>query len=146
MRLLIRTAVGAKRPTIKTGFTKELFLRLNPPFPPVKLLQFDGCKTGDKVALELNFIFFRQQWISDIIEDFEDGSTWCFVDRGVKLPFFLSAWQHRHSVIDLAQGSEIVDDIEFSTGLKLVDLLMYPVLYLQFLYRKPIYKSVFKAD
>ncbi|MFT4736454.1 MAG: ligand-binding SRPBCC domain-containing protein [Cyclobacteriaceae bacterium] len=146
MRLVIKTAVGAKRPAIKTGFTKELFLSLNPPFPPVKLLQFDGCKTGDKVALELNFIFFRQQWISDIIEDSEGGSTWCFVDRGIKLPFFLSTWQHRHSVIDLMQGSEIIDDIEFSTGLKFVDLLMYPVLYLQFLYRKPIYKSVFKAE
>ncbi len=144
VRIQIATKVGASRDAVKAGFTKELFLSLNPPFPPVKLLEFGGCKTGDKVSLELNFIFFKQHWVSDIIEDNEDASGWYFVDKGIKLPFFLKRWQHRHVVKDSPDGSLIIDDIHFSTGTILSDLFMYPLLFGQFLYRKPIYKKLFK--
>lgn len=144
MRLKIATQVKASLPQVQAGFTKELFLALNPPFPPVKLLQFDGCKKGDKVALELNFILFKQQWISDITDDQDDGKNWFFIDQGVKLPFFLESWKHHHAVESNELGSLVIDDITFSTGTILLDLLMYPALFLQFLYRKPIYKKRFR--
>lgn len=144
MQLTIRTQVKASLDQVERGFTQDLFLSLNPPFPPVKLLNFDGCKTGDKVVLELNFILFKQQWVSDITEDFRDESSWYFVDVGTKLPFFLKKWQHHHGVKKTDAGSMIIDDITFSTGTILSDLLMYPFLYGQFLYRKPIYKKKFR--
>lgn len=146
MKLRISTNVNASLQAVKKGFTKDLFLSLNPPFPPVRLLQFDGCKEGDKVALELNFIFFKQQWVSDITEDSEDEKEWFFLDEGIRLPFFLKSWKHRHVVEEEGSGSRIIDDITFSTGTILTDLLLYPALLGQFLYRKPIYRKVFKSS
>lgn len=145
MRLRIVTLVKASLQQVKKGFDQELFLTLNPPFPPVKLLQFDGCKAGDLVALELNFLLFKQQWVSKITDDYEDDRSWVFVDEGEKLPFFLKRWRHEHQVISAKKGSEIVDQIHFSSGYALIDIFLYPVLYLQFLYRKPIYKKIFRV-
>ncbi|MEQ8581904.1 MAG: hypothetical protein RIC30_16820 [Marinoscillum sp.] len=143
MRIVIRTSVSADLKEVKQGFTEQLFLSLNPPFPPVKLLRFDGCEKGDQVALELNFLLFKQQWISEITESADRTGSWSFVDVGRKLPFFLRTWEHRHVVIQVGKGAEIVDDIRFSTGALLSDVLLYPVLWAQFLYRKPIYKKWF---
>jgi len=145
MRLAIKTTVSAGIPRIKQGFTDELFLKLNPPFPPVKLLQFDGCKTGDKVHLELNFILFKQEWISVITEDYQSENEWFFIDEGTKLPFFLKKWKHHHRIFKVSEDqSVIIDDFTYSTGTLLTDLLLYPALFLQFVYRKPIYRRVFK--
>ncbi|MFK7953307.1 MAG: hypothetical protein AB8B73_10720 [Ekhidna sp.] len=144
MNIQIKTKVGASLEKVKSGFTEDLFLSLNPPFPPVKLQQFDGCKAGDKVKIELNFILFKQLWVSDIVEDKLDDNSWYFLDIGVQLPFFLSKWRHHHGVEKTDSGSVIIDDITFSTGMILTDILMYPLLYGQFLYRKPIYKRRFK--
>lgn len=143
MRLRLETSVESTLEEVKLGFNEELFLKLNPPFPPVRLLQFDGCKVGDKVSLELNFLLFKQNWISDITEDYETESEWVFVDVGSKLPFFLSSWTHRHIVVKEGESAKIVDDIQFATGTLLTDLLFYPALFFQFLYRKPIYKRIF---
>ncbi len=144
MRLRIKTLVKAPLSSVKDGFTQELFLALNPPFPTVKLIRFDGCKTLDIVSLELNFVFFRQEWTAEITDDTLSKDRWMFVDEGVKLPFFLKAWKHKHEVIVKEKAScYIVDDIRYATGTLLTDLVMYPVLYLQFLYRKPIYKRFF---
>ena len=145
MRLIIRTKVESYFLDVKSGFTEDLFLALNPPFPPVKLRKFDGCSKGDEVQLELNFILFKQSWHSDITYDLTDDTTFQFIDVGVKLPFFLKSWKHHHVVNKINENtSEIIDDITFSSPLWLLDLLLYPALYLQFLYRKPVYKKVFK--
>jgi len=145
MNLRIETRVNASLDQVKEGFTKDLFLKLNPPFPPVKLLEFGGCKQGDKVALELNFIFFKQLWVSDITEDHETKDRWFFVDEGTKLPFFLKTWKHHHEVQKGEVGAAIIDYITFTTGTLLSDLLMYPALLGQFLYRKPIYRKIFNG-
>lgn len=131
---------------VKEGFTKDLFLSLNPPFPPVKLLEFGGCRAGDKVVLELNFILFKQRWVSDIIEDYESDIQWYFIDIGKKLPFFLKSWKHVHEVKAVDSHSIIIDNITYTTGTLLTDMLMYPLLLLQFFYRKPIYKRIFNSE
>lgn len=143
MKITIKTRVNSDLQKVKSGFTEELFLSLNPPFPPVKLLEFGGCQTGDVVSLQLNFILFKQTWTSHIIEDGKSEQQWHFVDQGVKLPFFLKSWTHRHVVRKGVKGSVIMDDITYTTGTLITDLLMYPVLLGQFLYRKPVYKKIF---
>lgn len=144
MHLKIKTAVASSLEEVKQGFNQELFLKLNPPFPPVRLVKFDGCKAGDEVSLELNFLLFKQLWVSDIVEDKHEQEQWYFVDEGRKLPFFLKSWKHIHRVEVSGDGAIIIDDISFSTGTIFTDWLMYPALYFQFLYRKPIYKKVFR--
>lgn len=144
MHIVIHTRVKSSLSEVKSGFNENLFLSLNPPFPPVKLLEFGGCSTGDMVSLQLNFLLFKQTWTSEITEDGDANGEWYFVDQGVKLPFFLRKWTHRHIVRKRGDSAEIIDDITYSTGTLLTDVLMYPVLMGQFLYRKPIYQKVFQ--
>lgn len=143
MHIKISTRVSAPFEKVMNGFDQNLFQRLNPPFPPVKLLRFDGSKKGDLVSLQLNFIFFKQNWTSEITDEHNSKGHFYFVDQGVELPFFLKQWRHKHVVNAVAGGSEIVDDIYFRTPFRLFDIIMYPVLWLQFMYRKPIYKKYF---
>ena len=143
MKIYIATLVKQKPEIVINQFNKELFMALAPPGIKVELTRFDGCIKNDEVHLVLDFIFFKQKWNSLIIDNGKDEKGIFFVDQGIKLPFFLKRWKHIHRVDYSQDGSKIVDDITFSTGLILTDLLMYPILYLQFLYRKPIFRKKF---
>ncbi len=143
MKLTIRTSVKAPLDAVWAGFDRRLFDRLSPPFPPVRVLRFDGCLTGDVVSLELNFLLFKQVWNSDIIDQQTTAGEIFFIDEGVKLPFFLSAWHHKHRLIKEGTGTIIADEIDFQTPSRLLDYLFYPLMWAQFAYRKPIYRSIF---
>jgi len=144
--MTITTKVDENFLNVKAGFTEKLFLALNPPFPKVSLLQFDGCKKGDIVSLELNFIFFKQVWKSLITEDETSKNEFRFVDEGTNMPFFFKYWRHHHRVIADGNSSRIVDDITFKTPILIPAFLVYPALYLQFLYRRPVYKRYFQTS
>ena len=143
MKIKIDTLVSQPLKVVKEGFTGDLFLQLTPPFPKVKLLKFDGCLTGDIVSMELNFILFRQTWISEIIEDQSTDKSFYFIDQGTKLPFFLRYWQHKHLLSDQGGSTLITDDISYKTPFIILDWLMYPLLYWQFKQRSPVYRKVF---
>lgn len=146
MHIKISTEVNAAFHRVSTGFNEELFRALNPPFPPVKLERFDGSKTGDIVSLELSFVFFKQKWVSEIVEDNAYDDFAYFIDVGRQLPFFLRYWRHKHVIKRTErERSLIIDDIEFKTGTWITDLVMYPLLMSQFLYRKPIYRRFFRS-
>lgn len=144
MNIEISTKVNQNLLKVWEGFNLELFSKLAPPFPPVVVKEFGGCLKGDKVHLELNFILFKQDWISDIVDQKRTESEIYFIDEGTKLPFFLSYWQHKHRLVKDDEGTLIIDEIQFKTPTILTDYLFYPLMYLQFLYRKPIYKKVFE--
>ena len=144
MKINISTSVDKNYREVKEGFTEKLFQKLSPPFPPVKLLRFDGSSKGDIVSLELNFLIFRQKWTSEITADHTDEKEFFFIDEGIELPFFLKKWKHKHRVIKQGKGSLIKDEIEYQGKFGLMSLLLFPLLYGQFLYRKPIYKRFFK--
>lgn len=143
MKITIETHVEQGYLEVKKGFDKTLFTKLSPPFPPVKLIRFDGSTTGDLIILELNFIFFKQNWTSEIIEDRTDEKEFYFVDKGVELPFFLKKWTHRHRIIKDGENAIIRDEIEYKAPFLILTWLLYPVMLLQFAYRKPIYKRIF---
>lgn len=145
MRIKVKTDVHASLERVRAGFTKDLFLLLNPPFPSVKIRRFDGCKRGDRVNLELNFLFFKQAWESLITENIDTEREFSFLDEGVALPFFLKSWKHHHLVIRDNGKTWIIDDIHFSTPFVVTNYLLYPILYLQFLYRKPVYRKFFNS-
>ncbi|WP_247235385.1 hypothetical protein [Telluribacter sp. SYSU D00476] len=145
MRLHIHTPVSAPIRKVWEGFDKSLFLKLSPPFPPVRLLRFDGSHKGDTVSLELNFFLFQEQWTSLITEQESDQEEIFFIDKGIKLPFFLKYWRHKHRLLRQGTGTVIADEIEYRTPFILFDYLMYPVFWAQFAYRKPIYRKVFQS-
>ena len=144
MQFQITTFVKQQPSKVFAGFTQELFLRLAPPFPRIKLKRFDGCAVGDVVSVELNFIFFRNQWESLITAQAITEKEIYFIDEGKKLPFFLRAWQHTHRIVQQGTGSIIIDAIVYKSPFWLLDYVLYPMMYLQFAYRKPIYKRVFR--
>lgn len=146
MEIIIKTHVEQDFLSVKEGFNETLFKKLSPPFPPVKLLRFDGSKKGDLVSLELNFIFFRQKWVSKIIEDKTTKEEFYFIDQGVELPFFLKYWKHKHRILKEGENSIIQDEISFKAPFILLTWLLYPAMLLQFGYRIPIYKKIFKKN
>lgn len=143
MKLIVETEVGQDYLKVKDGFTESLFLKLNPPFPPVKLLRFDGSETGDLVSLELNFLLFKQKWTSKITDHHFNENEFFFIDEGVELPFFLKSWKHKHRLIKKGNHCLIRDEITYESNNSVFTKLLFPVLKGQFLYRKPIYKKVF---
>lgn len=145
MKITFETRVAQDYLAVKNGFDQTLFQELSPPFPPVKLLRFDGSSTGDLVVLELNFLLFKQRWTSEIIEAATDDQEFYFVDVGIELPFFLKSWQHKHRIIKTESGAIIRDEIDFNAPFWFLSLLLYPALWAQFALRKPIYKRVFKS-
>ncbi len=149
MHLILKTLVRQPVPMVWAGFDRSLFDRLSPPFPPVDVVRFDGCLPGNVVHLRLNFFLFRQDWISSIVDQqtlptADRPDEIFFVDEGTQLPFFLRYWRHRHRLLrDASGGTLIVDDVTFQSPFRLMDYLLYPVLWLQFAYRKPVYRAVF---
>ncbi len=144
MKINFSTSVEQGYLDVKAGFTEALFKKLSPPFPPVRLLRFDGSQKGDIVSLELNFLLFRQKWTSEITADQTTDLEFYFVDEGIELPFFLKKWTHKHRVISSGIGSIIRDEIEYEAPFGVLTLLLFPVMWLQFAYRGPIYKRIFK--
>ena len=144
MHLLLKTRVDPAPSVVWAGFDRALFSQLSPPFPPVKIVRFDGCRTGDIVQLRLNFLLFRQDWISRVVDQQTTDNEIYFIDEGDRLPFFLSYWHHRHRLLRVSgKHTLIVEDITFRTPFRLTDYLLYPLLWLQFAYRKPVYRRVF---
>ena len=144
MKLKLTTRVEQPPQQVWAGFNEQLFKELAPPFPKIKLLRFDGSTTGDIVEVELNLVLFKQIWQSLIVDHGQDGSSVWFVDEGKRLPFFLRSWRHHHLIEADGSGSTITDDIEFRSPNLLLDYLLLPSLWLQFAYRKPVYRRVFK--
>jgi ligand-binding SRPBCC domain-containing protein len=143
MKIIIETPVNQDYLQVKEGFNETLFKKLSPPFPPVKLLRFDGSTKGGLVTLELNFIFFKQKWTSEIMEDQTTDKEFYFIDKGIELPFFLKNWTHKHRIVKDGENSIIRDEIDYQAPFWILTLLLYPAMLLQFAYRKPIYKKIF---
>lgn len=145
MHILIKTIVGQEINNVYEGFDKDLFLKLKPPGLSMKLLRFDGSEKGDIVQLELNFLLFKQKWTSTITKSEKSDDEIYFVDEaeGKELPFFLKKWKHKHRLIKDGDGTQIIDDIEYKSPFGF-NLVLYPLLYLQMAYRKPIYRKTFR--
>ena len=146
MQVTLRTAVSQLPTQVMAGFTRELFVALAPPFPKLRLLRFDGCHTGDRVEIELDTLVKRLSWTSLIVDDgVQPDGTHFFVDEGQVLPPPLRFWRHRHLIQPGANGgSVIVDALEYRTASRLLDAVLYPAMWAQFAWRRPIYRRWFR--
>ena len=146
MHVTLHTAVTQPPAVVMAGFTRELFVALAPPFPRLRLLRFDGCRTGDRVEIELDTLVKRLPWTSLIVDDgVQPNGTHFFVDEGQILPPPLRFWRHRHLIQPGPKGgSVIVDALEYRTASRLLDFLIYPAMWAQFAWRRPIYRRWFR--
>lgn len=146
MNITIETPIQRPAEEVWKGFTEELFLKLSPPFPKLKLNRFDGCQVGDEVHLELDFGVYSSKWVSYIVEQADTAHEIYFIDVSENLPFPLQKWKHKHRILKTSSSTcTILDDIEYFTFSKLADALIYPAMWAQFAYRQPIYKSFFEG-
>ena len=143
MRITIPVLVRQPPEVVWANFNETLFRKLSPPFPPARLLRFDGSMPGDEVHVELNFGVFRQTWVSIITEQRQTLEEIYFVDEGVKLPFFLRFWRHKHRIVRDGTGSRVIEEIEYRAPFRWMDYALWPAMYAQFAYRKPVYRRVF---
>lgn len=144
MQIKITTKVNMGVAKVAHGFDVELFKKLNPPWAPAVVLQFDGCKTGDWVKLKLGFSWLGLKWYSRIAQHQVDlPHKWSFVDVGVRLPFFLKTWEHSHLVENANGTTHITDLINYQTPWFVPAKILHPFLVAIFKYRKPVYQKTF---
>jgi len=144
MRILLDSLVKFSFEKVSADFGDELFQFLLPPKFVASLIAYEGSKPGSKVHIRFK-LPFPSDWISIIKSEVRDSEKYIFVDEGEKLPFGLKNWKHIHSVIKVDEKqTRILDDMNFSTGYKIFDLFMYPMLYLSFYPRKKMYKKYFE--
>jgi ligand-binding SRPBCC domain-containing protein len=143
MKIKISTSVGQDYKTVFSKFDVDLFKKLKPKFTAIKVLRFDGCQKGDEVHVELNILGFKKTWKALITENNADENEIYFVDEGLQLPKPLKKWRHEHKIVKFIDNSIIIDNIAYYTSNALLDILFYPILYLQFYLRKSVYKSYF---
>ena len=139
MNISLRSKVKTELRVVQEHFNEDLFRYLLP--PGGQLIEFGGSKKNDYVHLKLPIV---GEWLSEIIEDGSTKDRYYFIDVGRKLPFPLKSWRHIHELQREGKHTVIADNITFSTGTLLMDLLFYPILYLSFRPRVWQYKSYFK--
>lgn len=143
MKVQLKTTVKGNYKTILARFDRALFEALAPKQARMEIVEFTGSRKGDRV--HIRFLSpLKAEWVSLITEDVETDSEAWFTDEGVKLPFPLTCWKHRHIVRKITEDTScIIDDITFKGPGGLLTLLLYPFIFLGFYPRKKIYRAYF---
>jgi ligand-binding SRPBCC domain-containing protein len=141
MKFAIKTRVQQAFAEADKSFTKEYLTKLNPEFPPFKILRYDGTNDGDEIHVQLNFGLFKQNWTYQIKNKTDTMSEWSFVDEAITTPFFLKYWHHQIKMEPVAGHMLISDTVIFKSPFLLLDYALFPWLYVHFLYRRPIYRK-----
>jgi len=147
MKIVIQSSPVPLPPEkIFAGFGLELFRRLNFPLTPLQVIRFDGCILHGITHVKIGIPPLAVEWIGLNTELQQQTDEIFFVDEGQKLPFFLRYWRHKHRIILTAPGQSVIrDEVEFRSAGKLAEMLLYPLLWMQFAWRIPIYRKYFTS-
>ena len=138
----IQTKIGASMSFVWSQFNEALLKKISPPFPKVNIQRFDGCSKGDLVILEINLLFMKVIWSSEITYSHQDSNQSVFVDEGIKVPFGINMWRHEHSIIKIDESRCYIQDfITYKTSNVFLDIILFPFLWGMIFYRKPFYKK-----
>lgn len=145
MRLLIKTRVSGNYQKVFAGFDESLLLKLTPPGMKLRLVKADPPdQVGGGIHLHVTVLgIIRQEWKNDFHSHEIKENECHFVDVGRLMPFPFKYWRHDHRVQRDGDNARIVDDITYRCRLKLLEWLVFPIVWLQFRYRRPIYRRHF---
>jgi ligand-binding SRPBCC domain-containing protein len=143
MKIYIEIPVKSNAEKVIRNFNIDLFRKLKPPLTSLKILRYDGNQKGDEVHLKIGVLFFKSTWFSKISDTWNHNKEWGFEDRGIKLPFFLKSWKHKHRISKLKNSCIIIEDIDFEPKWRIFRSLIRHILYLQFKTRKKVYQREF---
>ncbi len=142
MNLKFENTVNFSFNKVVKNIGKDMFMALNPPWNPMKLLRFDGTKVSDEVHLELNLGIKNVPWISKIVKSELNDVEFNFIDIGLKILPGMKSWHHQHIFRKIDNDKTlIIDDISFETENGFLDLLYRNLISIQFLYRRYAYKN-----
>ena len=144
MQFSVSSPVNAGFQHVISRFDKDLFTHLLPSFPLIKLLLFEGTAVGNILRLRLYFSAWSMDWDTRIIERHANEKEVYFIDQGIRLPFFLVYWEHKHRIIKKDQTTLIMDEITYRSGNALLGYLVYPILKASFVARKKGYRTFFE--
>jgi acyl-CoA thioesterase-1 len=148
MRFYQKTSVLGDVHSVFSAFNVDLFKALKPPFVTLEVLEFGGCRTGDKISLKVS----GQTWKGRIIRHQIHPEESFFTDIGEEMPWPLKTWEHTHRVCQsapcpqtLKPQVEIIDDVTYTCHHSTLDWFMYPALMVMFRLRQPVYKKFFSS-
>ncbi|GLR20169.1 SRPBCC family protein [Portibacter lacus] len=144
MKLTLKTPIPKNYKVVMDGFDKNLFEFLKPIGAKMEIVEFTGSETGDTV--HIRFLKpIKAEWVSDITDHGINEQEAFFLDEGRILPKPLSKWKHRHVVKNINLNKSVIEDqIEFQTGNVILDIILYPFMFMGFFPRKFQYKKYFK--
>lgn len=143
MRLVLKTKVSGYYTDVMDKFDIDLFEALKPKGADMEIIEFTGSQKGDVVHIRFNKPI-KAEWISHITEHGHDDTEAYFLDIGHQLPFPLKRWRHRHVVEKIDENhSMIVDDISYWSYNILLDILIWPGIFIGFYPRKKVYRKFF---
>ncbi len=144
MRIKFQSQVQCNFDKVSADFGEDLFRFLLPPSFVAGLKSYEGNEPGSRVHIHFH-LPWPSDWISVITSRQMDKRKYVFVDEGERLPFGLKTWKHEHSVLKKGEGITIImDNIHFTSQNRILDFLMYPLLFLAFYPRKFTYKKYFE--
>lgn len=123
-------------------FDFDLLRALSPPMMKPDLVSYGGYAPGTKIHFRLNTPFGIKDWKGSISEYRESEAEIYFTDVGLELPFGIKTWKHKHRLIRTAYGTEIRDEVDCSFSNFMAKSFLPPGIWLQFLYRKPLYAKI----
>lgn len=125
-------------------FDFKLLSDLSPSFMKPEAIIYEGNKRGDRLSFRLHTPFFTTLWEGKVSEEKYAEDEIYFVDEGDKMPFGMRLWRHKHRIIKTDYGTLIRDEVQFDTKNSLLTFFLLPGIWLQFLYRKPLYDKIIK--
>ena len=109
---------------------------------PVKILNWDGIESGKEASF--SFWFFGWRIMKVVHEGYEAQDTYLhFIDKGLKLPFGLNDWNHRHIVKVEGDNVIISDRVQMHSKSRAKLYFIYPIMIFPILIRKITYKIWF---
>ena len=129
--------------SVKNSFSELTFLQYLIKLQPVKLVRWDGIKTGDIAHMKIWFLGWKDFIVKHQFHK-QNNIILSFTDSNLFLPLGLTFWNHYHEVNNNNNIVTIIDDIEFKHKFKIVEYILYLPMILPILMRKILYKTYFK--
>ena len=125
-------------------FDFRLLAKLSPPFMKPEAKLYEGNKPGHQLYFIIHTPIGGYPWKGKVTEENISENEIYFVDEGIDMAFGMSAWKHKHRLIKTDTGTLVRDEVYFDTKNPLWKYVLLPGVWLQFLYRKPLYEKIVK--
>ncbi|WP_051556640.1 SRPBCC family protein [Alkalihalobacterium bogoriense] len=133
-----KTIIHAQKSEVWHFFSTADNLAKITSFPKVRITSDPETKKGNRIVMELQFLFFTFHWTANITAVTEDY----FIDEAIKVPFPLIAWKHKHCLHEENGVTVMTDTVEYESSIP--SFLLKPFIYGMFQNRKKAIQHYFK--